>query len=256
MTTLLILEGNPSELVSKGMSDAIPFVSSFTALDPSIRLSLANPYADAISEEEIAAVDGVVFTGSGTEWAADAPEAEPQRVAMRSVFAQGKPVWGSCNGMQVAAVVLGGRVGASPKGAERGMARDVTVTKEGRSHALMAGKGASFASPCTHRDEVQALPEGATLIAGNAHSPVQAFVYEQDGVDFWGVQYHPECGAAEMIQWLSPRGAECAEIVQNFATAETDADAAARLGTSPKELALDERARELRNWLEHVKART
>ena len=252
MTTILILEGNTPELLRQGKADSLPFVTSLLALDPALKLRLANPYGQEIGDDLIDGADGVIFTGSGTDWATDAPEAAPQRAAMERVFAAGRPSWGSCNGMQLAAVVLGGAVGASPKGREDGIARDITLTGAGQAHPMMAGKPRAFASPCAHRDEVQGLPEGAVLIAGNAHSPVQAMVYEQDGVDFWGVQYHPECTALDVAGWYRGRDGDFAAMVANLERAEADPDAAARLGATPDQLSLLGRTRELANWLAHV----
>ena len=57
---------------------------------------------------------------------------------------------------------------------------------------MLAGRPIEYAAPCIHRDEVAQLPKDAVLLAGNAHSPVQAFVVETDTVTFWGTQYHPE----------------------------------------------------------------
>lgn len=252
MTTILILEGNSTAMVQQGKADALPFVKSFMALDPSVRVRVDAPYARPLEAADLEGVDGVVFTGSGVEWSTAEPEAEPLRAAMRQVFKAGLPSWGSCNGMQLAAVVLGGDVGASPKGVELGIAQDITLTEAAEAHPMMAGKVSGFGSPCVHRDEVQTLPEGAILMAGNAHSPVQAFVYEKDGVDFWGVQYHPECDALDLASWLRPKGAH-GEMVADLET--MDAAAAARLGTTAEEMSGPVRMKELANWLDHVKAR-
>ena len=161
-----------------------------------------------------------------------------------------------CNGLQLAAVVLGGDVGASPNGFEMGPARNLTRSDAGAGHAMMAGRGDGFAVPCIHRDEVQKLPEGAVLVAGNEHSPVQAMVYEAGGVDFWGTQYHPEMSMADVASSLA--GDELFSgkdsPVADFALADRDEAAAQRLGTSTAELAINARARELINWLAHVRA--
>ena len=104
---------------------------------------------------------------------------------MRKVFEAGLPTLGSCNGMQLAASVLGGQSSASPNGREDGLARDVTLTEAGRAHPFMAGRIDGYAAPCVHRDEVSRLPDGAVVLATNNHSEVQAFAYENDGIRFW-----------------------------------------------------------------------
>jgi GMP synthase (glutamine-hydrolysing) len=212
-------------------------------------------------EADFAGVDGVIFTGSGETWATDAPEAAPQRAAMELAFGTGLPVWGSCNGLQLAAVVLGGAVGAAPNGVEIGLARDIQLTDAGRSHPAMAGRLPGFAVPCIHRDEVQRLPTGAQLLASNAHSPVQAMAYAKGGVDFWGAQYHPELTPQYIADLIRRRGRlnEFARLAPDLDRAETDAAAATRLGTTPQDMKPRARTRELANWLDHVaacKART
>ncbi|RYD75701.1 MAG: hypothetical protein EOP84_17905, partial [Verrucomicrobiaceae bacterium] len=41
----------------------------------------------------------------------------------------------------------------------------------------------------SHRDAVLSLPPGAQLLAGNEHTPIQAFSLE---TNVFGVQFHPE----------------------------------------------------------------
>ncbi|WP_204112864.1 type 1 glutamine amidotransferase [Shimia biformata] len=257
MTQILILEGNSPDMLAAGKSDAEPFVSTILALDPTVTVTIAAPYAHAVTEDQLAHADGVIFTGSGVDWATDAPEAAPQRDAMEQVFATGKPVWGSCNGMQLAAVVLGGAVGASPNGIEIGLARGITLTEVGAIHPAMAGRVQGFAVPCIHRDEVQRLPKGAVLLAGNDHSPVQAIAYETGGVDFWGAQYHPEFSPDFVAQMV--RNKPAALGGEPLATAlegcETDLGAAGGLGATPDMMRLPFRAVEIANWLRHVEAR-
>lgn len=256
MTTILIIESNSPDLLARGKSAASCFLRTFQALDPSLVLKVACPYAGPLAGDVYDGVDGVVYTGSGVDWATNAPEAAPLRNEMERTFQQSRPVWGSCNGLQLAAVVLGGDVGASPNGFEIGPAKNLTRSKPGAEHAMMAGRTDGWAVPCVHRDEVQKLPEGALLVAGNPHSPVQAMVYEAGGVDFWGTQYHPEMSMADVSVSTGGRGLFSGgqDLTADLAVADTDEAAAARLGTSTAELSLETRARELINWLEHVKA--
>lgn len=257
MTTILIVESNSPELLAIGKSAAVSFLKTFQALAPEAELRVACPYAAPLRADSLDGVHGVVFSGSGVMWSTDDPEAAPLRAEMERVFAAGLPVWGSCNGMQLAASVLGGRVGASPKGFELGTARDLQVTAEGMAHPMMAGRAAGFAVPCIHRDEVQALPEGAVLMAGNAHSPVQAMVYEKGGVDFWGTQYHPEMSLQEVSVAVRGKGLfeQADRMADRLEIADHDAEAAAEFGTSPEALAVPVRGREIVNWIAHVRGR-
>ena len=123
--------------------------------------------------------------------------------------------------------------------------------------SMMKGRNAGFGVPCIHRDEVQSLPDGATLLAGNAHSPVQAAVYEQGELRFWGTQYHPELSPSDIGLYVRAGSifSDHANLADDLEQAETDLSAAARLGTHPDALVLPQRSRELANWLQFVSGR-
>jgi len=103
------------------------------------------------------------------------------------------PVLGVCFGHQLLADALGAPLHKNPRGREFG-AIDVELTADGQRHPLFRGLPAKPTFQSTHEDEVTALPEGATLLAGNAFSAIQAF---QMGAHLFGVQFHPEL-------WLEP----------------------------------------------------
>ncbi|MDR9392846.1 MAG: type 1 glutamine amidotransferase [Roseovarius sp.] len=254
MTTIVIVEGNTPAAVAAGKSGARGFLRSLAMLDPAARFHVVNPYARRVPATEFDGAQGIVFTGAGEPWGVTAPEAAPQRAAMETALASGLPVWGSCNGMQLAAVVAGGRVGPSPRGTEVGVARDIRLTAEGRAHPMLSGRTDGFAVPCIHRDEVRRLPAAARLLAGNDHSPVQAMSITADGVDFRGTQYHPELTPGDIADYVRANGifAALAGLEAVLDAAESDPAAARRLGTSPQELSVDNRTAELRAWLRHV----
>ena len=250
---ILVVESNPAETraavrESRGESLGENYARVLSQLQPSVTVDIIAPY-DSPAEADLAGFSGVAFTGSSVEWCTEDERAGPLAAVMRQALGSGLPVFGSCNGMQLAATVLGGYCGASPNGREDGLARDIRLTEAGRTHPMMAGRSDGFAVPCMHRDEVQRLPEGAVLLAGNAHSPVQAFAYERDGARFWGCQYHPEFELENLAGHLERRGALPPDVCADMAAAHADAEAAARLGTSPGELAAPVRTLELRNWL-------
>lgn len=254
MSTILIVEGNTPDMVASGHSGAAsfgPFIGAYDGLSH----RLCNPFSASLGPlEDIAAF---IFTGSGVPWPVDAPETAPQRAAMEAALATGLPVWGSCNGMQLGALVLGGGVGASPNGAEVGMALNLTPTAAGRTHPMMAGRAGRFVAPAIHRDEVQRLGTGTILIAGNAHSPIQAIAQDTGGVCFWGTQYHPELRPADIADFVCDR--TMADVPDTLAddlrAAESDNAAAARLGCEPAEMHAAQFSVELRNWLATVQAR-
>lgn len=258
MTAILVIEGNPPDLVAAAIARgetclAEVYGRALVALDPGLTIRTHQPYADGAPD--FSRADGVVFTGSGVAWCVMATEGEPQAAAMRAALETGLPVFGSCNGMQLAAWVLGGEVAASPRGCEDGIARDLRLTPAGRSHPMLAGRTDGYAVPCVHRDEVRRLPDGAVLLAGNAHSPIQAFACETGGVDFWGVQYHPEYTPEFVARGLARFRPGSEPLQADLLALAADPAAAARLGTTARDQADDVRMTELRNWLAHVAAR-
>jgi GMP synthase (glutamine-hydrolysing) len=250
MTTILIVESNPPDYPQ----DAPLFQTALAQIAPGAVTRVARPFAAPVSPDMLDGADGVIFTGSAVAWRVDTPMGAPLWAAMEQVFANGLPTYGSCNGMQLAACVLGGVSAVSRNGQERGLARGVTLTGAGLTHPFLAGRRQGYSVPCIHNDEVTALPTGSVLLAGNAHSPVQAFVYDQNGVRFWGVQYHPEVPPAHMAEVLIRAGETDAVMIADLRIAETDAGAARRLGATPDDLAPTTRLTELRNWVEHIRA--
>ena len=241
MTTLLILEGQSPDIVQNGRSYSAEFVTCLMAIDPGLTLVAKNPYLHPIIQTDFAGADGIIFTGSGVAWNTDDPRGQAQVDAMQAAFKSGKPVWGSCNGFQLMGTVLGGTVGESPNGFEGGLAKNLTLTEAGKTHPMMKGRKDGDGVPCIHRDEIQQLPEGAVLLAGNAHSPIQAAVYAKDGIDFWGTQYHPELTPAFIAGVLTRK----------------DAGGFAETIAEMNELPNDpSHTLELRNWLDHVKERS
>ena len=136
--------------------------------------------------------DGIAWTGSPLNAYHDTPEVQRQIAFARTAFASGVPCFGSCWGLQVMMVALGGTVRLNPRGAEMGVARSILLTDEGRGHPMYAGKPAVFDALCVHQDEVDRLPDGAIRLAGNGVSDVQAVSLHDGDRSFWGVQYHPE----------------------------------------------------------------
>lgn len=256
MTTLLILEGNSPHLNEAGNIAARAFESLFKWIDPALDLVTLFPYKVAPTEADMAAADGIVFTGAGVAWSVDGEEGLAQVRAMELALRSGKPIWGSCNGMQLAAHVLGGTVGISANDHEVPLAKEMQITEAGASHPMMAGRHSGFSVPCIHRDIVVKLPAQAKHLAGNAHTPIQAFAYEADGIDLWATQYHPELSLAEIAGFVRARGifADHAVLAEDLDIAEENAEAAARLGASPEDLTTEARTTELRNWVAHVKA--
>jgi len=167
------------------------------------------------------AFDGVMLTGSPLCVCDTTPTVRHQIDFARAVFACGMPVWGSCYGLQLATVALGGAVRRNPNGRELGVARAIAVTGQGVGHPLLSGRPSVFDALCSHEDEVESLPPGASVLAGNSTSTVQAMaVRTPAGGAFFGTQYHPELDLTVIAAIFQLRASDLA--AEGFARAEAD----------------------------------
>lgn len=212
--------------------------------------------------------DGIAITGSPLAAFERRTEVERMIGFARAAFESGVPVWGSCFGLQVMSQALGGEVRLNPKGYEVGIARRIEPNTAGVGHPLFEGKPAgAFDAIAYHTDEVCRVPSGATVLASNAMSEVQAIELERDGCHFWGVQYHPEYDLANLAKLLAIRADRLVD--QGLARTREDllayADDLAAIGSDPSRRDIawrcgigpevyDQRqhGRELANWVTHV----
>ncbi|MCY1042426.1 glutamine amidotransferase [Corallococcus sp. bb12-1] len=132
--------------------------------------------------------DAVMMTGSPLSVTQREPWMERAGAFMVEAGEQGIPVLGVCFGQQLLAEQYGGKVARNPQGRETGTV-EVTLSQEGREDPLFAGLPERFAVQATHEDIVVQLPEGATVLAGNANTAAQAIAFRPN---VRGVQFHPE----------------------------------------------------------------
>jgi GMP synthase (glutamine-hydrolysing) len=263
MTAILLVEGDTPSLTQHAKNNGLPtwaqiYTLALRHFRPELEIRVVSPYQRPLNMSDYLDIYGAVFTGSSVSWSPTAPDAAPLRQAMSAVFELGCPVLGSCNGMQLAAVVLGGKTGASPNGFEVGIAQNIQLTEAGKAHPMMAGRDKVYSAPTVHRDEVQELPDHAVLMAYNEHCPVQAFTFQREGVDFWGTQYHPELRAknlSDIARTATGIYTNYQGLVDDLLLAETDQETALKLGSSVQMLWAETRMLEIRNWLRFLKAR-
>ncbi|WP_188581947.1 type 1 glutamine amidotransferase [Azorhizobium oxalatiphilum] len=158
----------------------------------------ADPGANLPDAGGLEGYDGIAITGSSLNIYNGGPEIQNQIDLIRAAFTTGTPIFGSCWGLQLLTTAAGGSVRKNPRGRELGFGRRIRVTEDGRDHGMFAGKPPVFEAMTVHLDEVETLPEGATLLATNDHSQVQAVEFKAGQSNAWGVQYHPEYPFREM----------------------------------------------------------
>ena len=210
---------------SVGRSSGETYLDTLRALAPGATCDLVRPAEDGAEvpgQVALAAYDAVFLTGSPLHVYQDTPAVRRQLAFMRSVFASGTPAFGSCAGLQVAVAAAGGTVRETRRGHEAAFARRIVATAAGRGHPLLAGRPAAWDAPAIHSDEVERLPEGAVLLAGNAVSAVQAAEIRHGNGVFWGVQYHPELTLKEVAAAVRRQGEEL--LQQGLAQGQRDVD--------------------------------
>jgi GMP synthase (glutamine-hydrolysing) len=200
---VLVIDGNRAEtrarqLAAGGRPTGEGYAETLQRLLPGIQCDIVRP---ADEEPRLArpldGYDGVAMTGSALNIYDGGPHIQRQVELARAVFAAGVPFFGSCWGLQVAVTVAGGCVAANPLGREFGIARRIALTAAGRAHAMYTGKADVFEAVAVHKDHIERLPAGATVLATNELGLQAAEIRFDRGV-FWGVQYHPEYGFGEI----------------------------------------------------------
>ena len=211
--------------------------------------------------------DGIAWTGSSLTIYHDEKRVTRQIEFARAAFEAGVPGFGSCWAAQIAGVAAGGVGAAHPKGREMGLARKIALTPEGRGHPLYTNKKSVFDGFISHDDEITHLPPGATLLAGNDYTRVQAVSVVHQGGVFWGLQYHPEYDLHELARLVYCRREKLTtkgffqdvdaaiEFVDQLEALHQDPsrkDIAWKLGLDDDVMNKDVRQAEVRNWIEKL----
>ncbi|PID98141.1 MAG: glutamine-hydrolyzing GMP synthase [Actinobacteria bacterium] len=134
------------------------------------------PVGEMLAKDPVAII---LSGGPSSVYAEDAPKID------RSVFEAGVPILGICYGFQVMAQSLGGVVGRT--GTREYGHTSATVTTDS---CLFSGTAAEHTVWMSHGDAVQVAPNGFTVTASTAQTPVAAF--ESGESRLYGVQWHPE----------------------------------------------------------------
>jgi GMP synthase-like glutamine amidotransferase len=263
-------EERAARQASVGKSSGETYAATLKQMRPGCTVTIVAPAdegARMFTADELARFDAVFLTGSPMHAYDDTPEVRRQLGFMRNVFASGTPSFGSCAGLQIAVVAAGGTVRKMPERMEAGISRRITATEAGRFHPLLGGRPASWDAPAIHGDEVESLPPGATLLASNGVTKVQAAEVRFGNGVFWGVQYHPELAIGEIAAALRRQADDLVEagLAEDVGEVGQRADQLGELHRTPdrrslrwmlgvdQEFADETRRRtELRNFLIHA----
>ena len=272
----LIIDGysaeSRDELEQAGMSLAWKlFVDMLLSQLKEATYDILLPSDDGVQmpgEDDLTQYSGILWTGcnlSITELSN--PSVRNQIALAQSAYAVGIPSFGSCWGLQVAAVAAGGKVEPNPNGREMGLARKIYQTTCVSTHPMFKGRDKVFDAFTSHDDIVTQMPEGGIVLAGNLFSPIQAAEIKYEKGVFWAVQYHPEYTLHEMARLIIAREQKLIEkgFFKNADHLSKYVDALEELSSHPErsdlrwQLAVDDdildktkRCTEFINWLERL----
>lgn len=139
---------------------------------------------------DLESVQGVVVLG-GPQNVTDVernPWMQQELDYLRRAHALELPVVGICLGAQMIAHALGGQVG--PREKPLFGFHECTITPAGQTEAVLGGIRWRHPQLFCCGQEVKKAPPGATVLAGNGATPVQAF---RMGLRTFGFLFHFEC---------------------------------------------------------------
>jgi len=117
------------------------------------------------------------------------------------------PTLGVCFGHQLLGYFLGSRVIRDERQIEVGTF-EVFLTKEGQKSQLFAGLPKQFLAQFGHKDSLEKLPQKAYLLAFSKRCKIAAFGYQKN---IFGVQWHPELEAQDLVKRLKGAPEYCPE---------------------------------------------
>lgn len=142
------------------------------------------PVVDGVLPAAATDYDGYLVTGSKTGVYDDEPWIAPLMAFLREVHAADIPLAGICFGHQVIAHALGGHAAKSPKGWGLGVREFTLQTKPD-----WIDDADNLRLIHIHQDQVETLPDGATLVGGTDFCPNGMYFV---GNNVFSMQGHPE----------------------------------------------------------------
>ena len=166
----------------------------------------SDPGANMPSTTDLQSYAGIIWTGCNLSISDTENRTVSSQIELaKRAYEVGVPSYGSCWGIQMAAVAAGGEVKPNPKGREMGLARKIHQMPEAYNHPMFEGKPRVFEGFVSHDDMVTQIPPGGTLLACNSFASVQALAVTHKNGTFWATQYHPEYDLHEMARLIVAR---------------------------------------------------
>ena len=256
---LLVVEGNLQEENDCFKKNGIPthaesLKESLSYYTKDLNIDVFNPCSEKSFDKilpDIKKYHGLIWGGSSLNIYNDTPEIRKQLEFMKNCQNKVKNILAICWGMQVAVTAAGGQV-KKANNPHIGIAKEITLNKNGLNHNLYKDKDSQFNSPAFNFDEVVKIPENGICLASNKVNKVQSLYFETNQTKIWGLQYHPEITYEKMISLINFRKRRLIETRKVFKN-ENDIENHVsfienEILTSDKE----KRMLELKNWLKSI----
>lgn len=167
-----------------------------------VEMRAVEVYKDGLKKEDILWADKIVTSGSIKSAYSELDWGDHLKRGFDWIIEMKVPTHAICFGAQFLAQQLGSKVELHPKGAEFG-AVPIFLTEEGRKHAIMQEFKDGETVHTSHSDFILETPKGATLLAFNDHTEVQAYQYE----NIFATQFHTDLPTEVMEMILDMRKA-------------------------------------------------
>ena len=154
-------------------------------------ISVVDMLADTPPRDRLLAARAILMGGSGDYSCLDPFPWIGRMVAYvrDEVVPSGVPTFGSCFGLQILTLSLGGRMMRDPAHREVGSI-DIALTPAAATDPLFAPLPPTFVGQAGHTDRAIETPPGVELLASSDRCPVNAFRVK--GRPIWATQFHPE----------------------------------------------------------------
>tara|TARA_A100001015_G_scaffold497_1_gene627 strand:+ start:656 stop:1438 length:783 start_codon:yes stop_codon:yes gene_type:complete len=256
MKKILIVEGNLKEENTNFTQAGIQthtqsLKESLDYLTKELVLDVVNPSSDEniqLYNNKLHTYDGLIWGGSSLNIYNDTPEIRKQIEFMKNCQNKVKNILAICWGMQVAVTAAGGQV-KKANNPHIGIAKEITLNRNGLNHNLYKDKDIQFNSPAFNFDEVVKIPENGICLASNKVNKVQSLYFEINQTKIWGLQYHPEITYEKMISLINFRKKRLIETRKVF---KNENDIENHVSFIENEILISDKEKrmlELKNWL-------
>jgi GMP synthase (glutamine-hydrolysing) len=152
---------------------------------------------------EVADRYDALFIGGASEASVLEPERYPfvhASLALTRHWARnGRPVFASCFGFQLAVVALGGRLVRDDRDFEMGTI-PIRLTQKAGDDPLLHDTPTDFLAVSVHRERTTETPRGCRRLA---YTDQCLHAFRVEGARFWAFQFHPEVDRARLVERLT-----------------------------------------------------